>query len=348
MAGRRLRGFAAAAAAVAVATLVSGCDVRWETDPSSFPSPDEVTVARNSLADAEAAVLEAAAEPGSDTDAVAPGAAAAAQAHLDVLGGVYVAYPDAPSPSPSVSPAPKPTLAEAIAFARDTAEDVAASTDDADLAFLARSIDLEWALRGLWAEREAATQDAADAETAASASPTPLPATEADSPGDADPVWFPLADGSTVDAAGFVPTAATGLAQDALSGLVLAEDEARFAYETLAAQEFAQDRDAALARAVLHGERSDTLAALLDADPRTPLYQLRDANLLDPDARSALERSLEIDLAARYSVLLDGATAADAAWLLNASFDSYARAMSTEGFTAADLPTLPGLQVETG
>ncbi len=345
MAGRRLRGFAAAVAVVAGVMLVSGCGVRWETDPSAFPSPDTVTAARNSLADAEAAVLEAATRDGLDADAVAPGAALAAQAHLDVLGGVYVAYPDAPSPSPSVSPAPKPPLAETITSARATAEEVAASTDDADLAFLARSIDLEWALRGLWAEREAETQAAADAETAASASPTPSPATEADSPSEADPVWFPLADGSTADGAGFGPDATTGLPQGALSDLAVAEDEARFAYETLAAQEFAQDRDAAVARAVLHAERSDALAALLDTDPRTPLYQLRDVDLLDQDSRRALERSLEIDLAVRYATLLDGAAAADAAWLLNASFDAYARAMRTEGFQASDVPTLPGLEV---
>lgn len=347
MAGRRLRGFAAAVAAVTVVLLVTGCGVRWETDPSPMPSPDAVTVARNSLADAEAAVLEAATQPGSDADAVAPGATLAAQAHLDVLGGVYVAYPDAPSPSPSVSPAPAPapTLAEAIASARATAEEVAASSDDADLAFLARSIDLEWALRGLWAGREAATQAAADAETTASASPAPLPDAQADSSSDADPVWFPLADGSTADGAGFGPDATTGLAQATLSGLALAEDEARFAYETLAAQYFAQDRDAALARAGLHAERSDALAALLDDDPRTPLYQLRDAELLDPDpdSRRALERSLEIDLAVRYATLLDGASSVDAAWLLNASFDAYARAMRTEGFSASDVPTLPGL-----
>jgi len=343
MAGRRLRGFTAVAAALAVAMLVSACGVRWETDPSPFPAPDAVTVARNSLADAESAVLQAATDSGSDADLVAPGAAIAAQAHLGVLGGVYVAYPDAPSPSPSVSPAAEPTLAEAIASARATAEDVASTTGDVDLAFLARSIDLEWALRGLWAQREEATQASADAETAASASPTPLPAADEDSSSDADPLWFPLADGSSADDAGFGPDATTGLARDALSALALAEDEARFAYETLAAQEFAQNRDAALARAGLHGERSDSLAALLDTDPRTPLYQLRDANLPDPDSRRALERSLENDLAVRYAALLDGASPADAAWLLNASFDAYARALRTEGFAASDLPTLPGL-----
>ena len=144
---------------------------------------------------------------------------------------------------------------------------------------------------------------------------------------------------------GVLPPSTSALTQDALSSLALAEDEARFAYETLAAQEFAQERVAALARATLHAERSDALAALLADDPRTPLYQLRDVDLMDSEARTALELSLEMALAVRYSTLLDGASATDAAWLLNASFDAYARAMRTEGFAASDVPTLPGLEV---
>lgn len=338
MAGLRRGGMATAGLAVVMAMLVSGCGVRWETEPPMFPTPDAVTVARDALADAEDAVREAATREGADAYS------RAAAAHLDVLGGVYVAYPGE-TPSPSPTPLPEPTLEEAVSQARATAEEVAAGTDDADLAFLARSIDLEWALRNLWAAREETTADAGET---ASASPTPVPGTDEDSPIDAELVWFPLADGSTMDAAGFVPTHTTALSQDALSSLALAEDEARFAYETLAAQEFAQDRETALARAAIHAERSDALAALLDTDPRTPLYQLRDVDLLDPDARRALERSLETDLAVRYSTLLDGASAADAAWLLNASFDAWARAMRTEGFAASDLPTLPGLEVAVG
>lgn len=335
MAGLRRGRIAAAALAAAVAMLVSACGVRWESEPPVFPSPDAVTVARDALADAEDAVLQAASREDADTYALA------AQAHLDALGGVYVAYPGS-TPSPSPTPLPEPTLEEAVSQARAVAEEVAAGTDDADLAFLARSIDLAWALHNLWAAHEAT---AADAGETASASPSPVPDTDEDFPSDAELVWFPLADGSTMDAAGFVPMQTTALAQDALGDLALAEDEAGFAYETLAAQEFAQNRDAALARAAIHAERSDALAALLDTDPRTPLYQLRDVDLLDPDARRALERSLEIDLAVRYATLLDGASAADAAWLLNASFDAWARAMRTDGFQASDVPTLPGLEV---
>lgn len=339
-------------AVVLSVVMLSACDLRMETDPIVYPSPDATTVARNSLADASAAVLEAATEAGGAADDVATGAGATAQSHLDALGGVYVTYPGVtPSPSPGVTPAPRPTLAEAIDSARLVAEDVAATSDDPDLVALARSMDLDWALRELWAARSAANEAeaaaAAEAEAAAlaSASPAPSISEPAPLPGDAGDAFFPLADGSTADAAGFAPGAATALAQDQLSALALAEDEARFAYETLAAQEFGPRRDDALTRSRLHAERSDALAALLDADPRTPLYQLRDANLLDSNARRELEKSLEIDLGARYAALLDGSSADDAAWLLNACFDAYARAMATDGFFASDLPTLPGLVV---
>ncbi|WP_291382589.1 DUF4439 domain-containing protein [Demequina sp.] len=341
----------------AVAVTLSGCGVRLEGDPPAFPSPDEVTVARDSLADAVAGIVEAAGREGADADEVAVGASDAAAAHLEVLGGVYVAYPSA-SPSSdddaTTSPTLQPTLSDAVATAREIAATVAATTADADLAFLARSMDLEWALRELWAVEEATAAQAEAEAATASAAPTAPPTGEADAtdetPGDADPRWFPLADGSINFTAGFVPTAttgvaSTGLAQETLTVLALKEDEARFAYETLAAQEFGPRRTDALGRSRLHAERSDTLATLLDADPRTPLYQVRDTDLLDPDSRRSLERSLEADLAWRYAALLDGASADDAAWLLNASFDAYARAMRTDGFTAADVPTLPGLTV---
>ncbi len=360
-------GIAALACASVVA--LAGCDLRLETDPVVFPSPDATTVARNSLADAEAVVLDAATDAGSSADSVAVGAAATAQAHLDALGGVYVAYPGAtPSPSPSASPVPAPTLTEAINTVRTTAEEVAAKTADANLAFLARSIDLDWALRELWAARSAANAaaEAANAAALASASPAAVPsavpsagpsaAAESEPlPGDDGAAPFPLADGTAASAgsagsAGFAPVASTGLSVEQLTALALAEDEARFAYETLAAQEFVQRRDEALSRSRLHAERSDALAAVLTVDlkgedPRTPLYQLRDANLLDFDSRRALERSIETDLGARYAALLDGASAAEAAWLLNAAFDAYARAMATDGFATADLPTLPGLRL---
>jgi hypothetical protein len=301
-------------------------------------------------------VAAAAEREGSDADNVAPAAADAAEEHLAALGGVYVAYPGATAtPSPTVSPAPEPTLGEAITAARIAATQVAATTEDADLAFLARSIDLEWALRELWATYEAQEQAeaeaAADAAAAATASPTPAPTAPAsvgaldDSPGDSDPVRFPLADGSTAREAGFAPIATTKVPLEAIADLALKEDEARFAYETMAAQEFGPRRDDALARTRLHAERSDALAALLDTDERTVLYQLRDADLVNPESRRALEVSIETDLAWRYAALLDEASTADAAWLLNSSFDAFARAMRTDGFTADDLPTLPGLIV---
>ena len=295
MVGRRLRSFVAATAAVAVVLLVSGCGVRWETEPSPAPSPDATTVLRDSLADSENVVAGAAA--GSALP-IAGRASKSAEAHLTALGGVYVAYPGT-TPTPSPSPEPLRSVADAIADARAHAEEVAAQAADPDLAFLAASIELEWALVE-WASG-------------------PAPAT-------------PLG-----------PPNATEVPDPALTELVLAHDEARFAYETLAAQESGADRDAALARARFHGDRADALVTLVAVDPRTPLYQLRDADLTDPDARDALARSLELDLGWRYASLMDGVTAADRAWLFDGAFDAYTTAGRLEGFTFGDIPTLPGV-----
>ena len=305
--------------AVAVTVLVSACDVRWETDPSPAPSPDPTTLLRDSLANSEDVVAQAA-----DASALplAGRAAQSAEAHLTALGGVYVAYPDA-TPSPSPSPEPLPSVADAIADARAEASDVAAQTIDPDLAFLAASIELEWALVQ-WAS-EAVTADPSDATD---------PSTAPDSSTVPDP---------SAAAEVATPPDATDLSDAALSELVLAHDEARFAYETLAAQEFATDRDVALARAQFHGGSADALVTLLAEDPRTPLYQLRDAELIDPDARDTLALSLELNLGWRYAALMDGATANDRAWLFDGAFDAYTAAGRTEGFTFDDIPTLPGV-----
>lgn len=344
MAGLGRVGRAIVCALIAGAVSAStGCGIRLETPPSPLPSPDAVTAARDALAVAEAAVVDAALL---DADPSIPGADAVARAHLDALGGVYVAFPSAepsasPSPSPGVTPEPPPTLDEAIAAVRTLASDVAASSEDPDLASLATAIDLEWALRVAWAERASAGA----AEAPGTATQSPAPTVGPPVPPDAGPTPFPRADGTEDADAGYLPREGTAVPQEVLTALALAHDEARFAYETLAAQEFGPRRDDALARARLHDERSDALAMGLSSDPRTPLYQLRDADLLNPESRRLLERTIELDLATRYAALLDAATQADKAWLLNATFDAYARAMATDGFTVADIPSLPGLRV---
>ena len=291
----------------------SACGVRWETEPSPAPSPDAVTIQRDLLADAEAAVITAS---DAASGLLADHARNAAQAHLDVLGGVYVAFPDAsPTPTPTASPAPVPSLADAIDAAREVAAEVANTSTDGDLAFVAASIDIEWALVAWW-----------DAPADDVDGPLPLPA----APG------VP----STDD---FIPPGVTTVSDEELTALALAHDEARFAYETMAAQEFGPRREAALARAAIHAARGEALAARVDEDPRTPLYQLRDTDLLDAETRASLARSIETDLGWRYAALLDGRSASDLPWLLNGSFDAFAAAASTDGFTLADLPAMPGV-----
>lgn len=326
MAGRA-RGMRGAALLVAAALACGACDVRWESDPSPAPSPDATTLARDTLAVAEQTVLDAARAEG-DSEAEA-----AASAHLDALGGVYVAFPDAP-PTASPSPAAPPPLDDAIAAARVAARD-AESDADANLASLATSIDLGWALHV--AAREAGA--AAGGRDGATADAT------ADATAPSDPtVGTPLPDPAEGDAFdGFDPGPSTSLTADDLAALALAHDEARFAYETAAAQYFAQDRAWALATADWHAARGDALAEGLDEDPRTPLYQLRGVDLLDPEARSGLLEGLELDLAARYAALAVAASSDDRPWLLNGAYDAYVRVLASG--TAADLPALPGLRV---
>ena len=241
-----------AALACASALTLSACDIRLETPPVIFPSPDATTVARNSLADAEAAVLAAATEAGASAEETASGAAATAQKHLDVLGGVYVAYPGT-TPSPSPSAAPPPTLAEAIDAVRSTAEKVAATTDDADLAFLARSIDLDWALRELWAARarskargrrrrggQCVGPGIGGGNGASHAWPIRHRDPHAQSPARRlRRRAVPLRQRRFRIGALLSRCRHDGPdGQDQLSALTVAEDEARFAYETIAALEF--------------------------------------------------------------------------------------------------------------
>ncbi len=306
-------------AAVAVAALaLTACGVRWETAPLAQPTPDAQTLARDTLAVAEQVVAEAVA---ADPSSAGSAALRLAQAHLDVLGPVYVAYPSA-EPSPAPVPAPPP-VDVAIAAARVTAGEVASDPSLGEIARIAVALDLSWAL-------EQTLAAAVDAGTMRSAP-------EGDQP-------LPLPDGSP-SSAGFSPGADTALSQAEIATLAAAHDQARFVYETVAAWEQGDERSTAMLLASAHQRRSDALATTLAEDPRTPLYQLSATDLGDATARERLAVSVEVDLGARYAALGVQAAAPDRAWLMNCAYDSYARAMALPGFNAGDLPALPGLEV---
>lgn len=312
---RRLAGWAA----LALATLsLAACGVRWETAPVDLPEPDAATVARDSLALAEQLVADAAA---ADSSSAGTAALRVAQAHLDVLGPVYEPFPSL-EPSPTAAPS-LPAVEVAIGAARLTAERVAADRSLGEISQIATSLDLSWALHQRLA-------DGVDAGTMGATATAPQA--------------LPLPDGTASDG-GFTPGTDTALSQEDIAALALAHDQARFAYETVAALEQGESRTVALALADAHAQRADALAVSLDEDPRTPLYQLRDTDLLDAPTREGLTRGLELDLGARYAALAVVAAEPDRAWLANATYDAYVRAMTSPGFTAGDLPSLPGLEV---
>lgn len=319
MVRRAVTGLAAACLALAA----SGCGVRLETETPQWPSPDAATIERDAFAEEVAALRRAAAAADSSRSGqtlVAPAVAAAADEVLDLLGGVYVAYPDA---SPSPAPAPD-SLADAIIDARQDAAHIRATTSDADIALLANSLDLTLAV---------ASFASAYADARAAGAP-PLGVAERAAPGG--------------EAAGFAPPDfVTGLGEPLLRTLVLAHDQARFAYETIAARESGGQRTAALTRAGLHAQRAELLATLVDDDPREALYPLTAADLSGPDARRAFEVRLELAIAEAYASGLPGIAPADAPWVINGAFDAYAAALVIQGVdddTAPSLPVLPGIQ----
>src|SRR5690554_3758613 len=109
MAGRtRAQQYLVVAVLASALCLTAGCGLRWETEPTPPPVADEATLQRDALA-AAVDVVRTAATVSPATEVRASDIAAA---QLEVLGGVYVAYPDA-SPSPSPSPTPAPNMADA-------------------------------------------------------------------------------------------------------------------------------------------------------------------------------------------------------------------------------------------
>ena len=95
------RGLALAALAASVASFAAGCSWRLDTPPEPFRTPSPVTVLRDHVAAAEAAVGTAAA---TSDDPLASVELAAVPTRLAALGGV----------SPTSSPRPEASLAAAL------------------------------------------------------------------------------------------------------------------------------------------------------------------------------------------------------------------------------------------
>ncbi|WP_062460504.1 DUF4439 domain-containing protein [Demequina soli] len=301
----------AAALAGVLAVATAGCDVRLETPPIERRTPTPTVALRDEAAVREQAVADAA-EPGSVEATLAP-------ERLAALGGVYLATPGA-TPSPSVSPSAAPSLADtveaAITGALDGAD--AADQDDPSLAAMLRSIALSHAV-------------IADAADVAGAAPQ-----ERAMPHVGD------------DAAGpWAPHDGTAVSASRLAELAVAHDRAAFAYEVAAAKASGKERERALARERIHAQRAAAILALPGVeDDRASLYDVPPAGMDTPAERAASEIAIETDLAGRYAALIDGASTADLAWILDASYDAWMQAASLTGFDATTIPALPGLAVQ--
>ncbi|MFW7414003.1 hypothetical protein [Demequina sp. SO4-18] len=321
------------ASAVAVAVLALGaCSWRLETPPPEWPSPGPVTVMRDAAAAREQAIVEATwGGAGADGATTAQATvlsqieSAAAQERLDALGGFYVPYPQSPSPSPS---AERVDLIGLGVEARDGHLADALVAEDSDLAFLLASAGLSHALSSWYA---AWVADAIAESTEPIVAERSIPS------------------GSLPDS-GPVP-ASTGIDTDTLAELAVMHDQARYAYEVLAARATDDERDQWLARRELQRARAAALARLPGVeDRREPVYVLTGDGSADSASRSAAARDLETRAGQTYAALLDGAPAGDVPWLLHAAFDAYAQAAAFGAPTAQsfEVPALPGLAATVG
>ncbi|PFG38477.1 uncharacterized protein DUF4439 [Georgenia soli] len=311
-AGRRA---VAALAGAAAAVLLAGCGVRLETPPPVAPSPDAAEELRQDTA-ADAATIAATV---SEVTADGAGAqlldrvGAEADAHLEALGGVWAPWPDGapegavtPAPVPTAPPGPDPDVADVVDLltrgAAQAREDaVAAPTDELAAVLAAVSISR--------------TQAAADLARAGGQALPESPA----APLQAEALLARGVDGPTL--------------------LVL--DQARFAWETVAARSAGPAREAATARA-------DHLQTLVDVaveagapDGRLGVYGLPGA---DEEAGLSAEQAAVVDAESRllehwlFSLGLVGPE--ERAALVDAAADSAQRVVDAGG----TLPALPGLE----
>ena len=294
-----------AAVAVSVAVLAA-CSVRLETPEPSWPAPSADTVLRDDLA-AAISSIETQAQTHGDTLAQQ-----IAQEHLELFGGVYVAYPSAtaaPSASPttaSASAVSPPTMADAVAAAVETASTVASESQDDNLRRLATSVELAWSLF-LWS---------------------------AGSPRDPDPALVegktPWEAVSSLDAPG---------APEAWCELAVAHDEARFAFEVIAAHSTDVARDEALARSAAHGEIAAAYEVPCGSDVLTPMYQLSGVDLATPEGLAKLSREVEKTAALIASSLAVSATGVERQLLFAEAYSSWTQTL----MRGESLPHAPGL-----
>lgn len=317
-----------ASAVVLAVVVLAGCSWRVETPPPAWPSPDPSTQVRDAAAEREGQVAKATHEQSGagtpSTVVLSEIEGDMAPVRLAALGGVYVAYPDA-SPTPTED-GEGPSLHEAVTAARDGHMADALATETPELALLVASAGLSQALSGWYATW---------VEDAIGVANLPVVA-ERLLPSDA------LAEGS-----GLIPASAA-MSTDTLAELALMHDQAKYAYEVMAARAVEDERDLWLARRDIQAARGEALAGLSGVeDLREATYVVLGEHTADAAVRAETARALEIGAGATYAALLAQTDTDQWSWLLHAAFDAYAQAAAYGEPTAADypVPALPGIDV---
>lgn len=274
-----------AVAALAAVLLLSGCDLRLETPAPQPRQPDATELVRSRAVDDAVALAEharlAALGPAADDAAVAEAldqVAVFADLHSDQLGGVYVSglEPAGAQTGPSSSAPPLVTPQDVLALLGVTALTARADADAASSGALGRLLASVAASRADQAARLAAAL-AVDAPAGAGATFDTAP-----EPGAVD---LPV-----------------------LSSLVLAEDEAGYAFEVIAAKLADEQRALAQHQAAAHRARAQVWAdasglGSAGSDPRRAAYALP-AGLDDPAVAVDLARAVETSLTAGYANLV--------------------------------------------
>lgn len=327
--GRRMRQLRVAVVVAVLGTALSACGVRLETPAPVEPSPDAVEQVRARTVDDALALADAAgaaqaslatgADAGADPAAVTAlldEVSATSGLHAQELGGVYDSGLPQPTDSPT-SPAPTTTTwtpAQVLALLVDgaaTARRDAETVEDGPLARLVGSVGVarsELASRVSAAaglplpEATVSTVSTADADgtPTASAAPTTTPSVGPD------------------DDAGGVPA---GLASSDLSALVVAEDQAGYSFEVVAAVLAGDQRTQAQTAAAVHRARAEDWAVLAGTtgtvnDPRRVAYAVP-AGIDDPAVATGLARDVQTTLADTYATMVARAEAGSRAALLD-------------------------------
>lgn len=312
------RRLVAALAGLAAALSLAACDLRPETPPPVEPSPDAAEQVRARTVD-DALGLAAAARSArtglADDDpaaAVLDDVVAFSTAHAEAFGGVYES--GLPKPTPTVTPTVTPTAAPASP--QDVLTDLLAT---ADTALADADADPDGATARLLASVGVSRDDlgtrlssALGLEPAVESTPVP------------EPTGVPA-----------------GLGPEAATTLVLAHDQAGYAFEVIAAKLTDAPRAAAQLAAAEHREAAQEWLDRSGAeDPRQAVYALPPG--LDETTAATLAADLETAVGDAASAAIPQVAAGARSELVGVLASSVARARAW-GATPIAFPGIPEL-----